>query len=114
MLVDGVPVEYRTRNNRIKGVQARAIEFFYDALETNDSAVAVMVYEVLSMIARELVETVRSNTGINWTPARRRARPAAHRGQAAPAQARVPARQTGEAADTVIEQAEALTSVWLA
>ena len=27
MLVDGVPVEYRTRNNRIKGVQARVIDF---------------------------------------------------------------------------------------
>ena len=53
---------------------------FYDALETNDSAVAVMGDEVLSTIARELVETVRSN----------------------------------KAADTVIEQAEALTSVWLA
>lgn len=40
---------------------------FYDALETNDSAVAVLGDETLRMIARELTETVRTNATIDWT-----------------------------------------------
>ena len=40
---------------------------FYDALETNDSAVQVLGDETLRDIARELVETVRTNVTIDWT-----------------------------------------------
>ena len=40
---------------------------FYDALETNDSAVAVLGDETLRAIARELVASVRSNVTIDWT-----------------------------------------------
>ena len=40
---------------------------FYDALETNDSAVQVLGDETLREIARELVETVRRNVTIDWT-----------------------------------------------
>jgi type I restriction enzyme R subunit len=40
---------------------------FYDALETNDSAVQVLGDEKLCLIARELVEAVRRNTSIDWT-----------------------------------------------
>ncbi len=40
---------------------------FYDALETNDSAVKVLGDETLRIIARELVETVRNNVSIDWT-----------------------------------------------
>ena len=40
---------------------------FYDALETNDSAVRVLGDETLRGIARELVETVRGNVTIDWT-----------------------------------------------
>lgn len=40
---------------------------FYDALETNDSAVKVLGDETLRTIARELVNTVRQNTTIDWT-----------------------------------------------
>ena len=40
---------------------------FYDALESNDSAVRVLGDEILRTIARELVETVRSNVTIDWT-----------------------------------------------
>jgi type I restriction enzyme, R subunit len=40
---------------------------FYDALETNDSAVKVLGDETLRTIARELVDTVRKNTTIDWT-----------------------------------------------
>ena len=40
---------------------------FYDALETNDSAVKVLGEPTLKQIARELVETVRKNVTIDWT-----------------------------------------------
>ena len=40
---------------------------FYDALEANDSAVAVLGDDTLRDIARELVETVRKNVTIDWT-----------------------------------------------
>ena len=40
---------------------------FYDALETNDSAVQVLGDETLRAIAQELVRTVRSNVTIDWT-----------------------------------------------
>ena len=40
---------------------------FYDALETNDSAVKVLGDETLRGIARELVQTVRANVTIDWT-----------------------------------------------
>ena len=40
---------------------------FYDALETNDSAVQVLGDDTLRSIARELVGTVRSNVTIDWT-----------------------------------------------
>ncbi|HUF08541.1 MAG TPA: type I restriction endonuclease subunit R [Rhodothermales bacterium] len=40
---------------------------FYDALETNDSAVQVLGDETLKTIARELVATVRKNVTIDWT-----------------------------------------------
>lgn len=40
---------------------------FYDALETNDTAVKVLGDETLKTIARELVETVKKNVTIDWT-----------------------------------------------
>ena len=40
---------------------------FYDALETNDSAVKVLGDETLRGIARELVASVRANVTIDWT-----------------------------------------------
>ena len=40
---------------------------FYDALETNDSAVKVLGDETLRTIARELVATVKRNVTIDWT-----------------------------------------------
>jgi type I restriction enzyme, R subunit len=40
---------------------------FYDALETNDSAVKVLGDQTLRKIARELVATVRANVTIDWT-----------------------------------------------
>ncbi|OPY92738.1 MAG: hypothetical protein A4E73_00828 [Syntrophaceae bacterium PtaU1.Bin231] len=40
---------------------------FYDALETNDSAVKVLGDDTLRTIARELVRAVRKNVTIDWT-----------------------------------------------
>ena len=40
---------------------------FYDALETNDSAVQILGDETLRDIARDLVATVRNNVTIDWT-----------------------------------------------
>jgi type I restriction enzyme R subunit len=40
---------------------------FYDALETNDSAVAVLGQPELLAIARELADQVRANVTIDWT-----------------------------------------------
>lgn len=40
---------------------------FYDALETNDSAVKVLGEPTLRAIAQELVKTVRANVSIDWT-----------------------------------------------
>jgi len=40
---------------------------FYDALETNDSAVKVLGEDTLRLIAQELVRTVRQNVTIDWT-----------------------------------------------
>jgi len=40
---------------------------FYSALEINDSSVKLMGDDILRHIARELVDTIRSNTSIDWT-----------------------------------------------
>jgi len=40
---------------------------FYDALETNDSAVRVLGEPTLKTIARELIQAVRANATIDWT-----------------------------------------------
>jgi len=87
---------------------------FYDALETNDSAVKVLGDEALRGIARELVETVRSNVTIDWT-LRENVR----------AQLRVlvkrilrkhgyPPDKQEKATQTVLEQAEVLSAGWAA
>jgi len=85
---------------------------FYDALETNDSAVRVLGDETLRTIARELVATVRANVTIDWT-VRENVR----------AQLRVlvkrilrkhgyPPDKQEKATQTVLEQAEVLSEVW--
>ena len=40
---------------------------FYTALEVNDNSVKVLGDDILRHIARDLVETVRNNTSIDWT-----------------------------------------------
>ena len=85
---------------------------FYDALETNDSAVKVLGEPTLKAIARELVATVRKNVTIDWT-LRENVR----------AQLRVvvkrilrkygyPPDKQEKATHTVLEQAEVLSEEW--
>jgi type I restriction enzyme, R subunit len=87
---------------------------FYDALETNDSAVQVLGDATLRAIAQELVRTVRANITIDWT-LRENVR----------AQLRVlvkrilrkhgyPPDKQEQATHTVLEQAEVLSAAWAA
>ena len=58
----------RTANARGEALGLSEDELaFYDALETNDSAVKVLGDATLCAIARELVATVRNNVTIDWT-----------------------------------------------
>jgi type I restriction enzyme R subunit len=64
----GLAREMREANARGEALGLTEDELaFYDALETNDSAVKVLGDETLRTIARELVETVRRNVTIDWT-----------------------------------------------
>ena len=87
---------------------------FYDALETNDSAVQVLGDETLRDIARELVETVRGNVTIDWTlrenvraNLRRLVRRILRKHG-------YPPDKQDKATRTVLEQAEALSAGWAA
>jgi type I restriction enzyme, R subunit len=60
--------EMRDANARGEALSLSEDELaFYDALETNDSAVKVLGDDTLRTIARELVDTVRRNVTIDWT-----------------------------------------------
>lgn len=89
-------------------------EAFYDALEVNDSAVAVLGDKALCAIARELVETVRRNVTIDWTVK-----------ESVRAKLRVmvkkilkkhgyPPDMQAQATETVLKQAELLCADWAA
>ena len=85
---------------------------FYDALETNDSAVKVLGDETLRTIAQELVETVRKNATIDWTvreSVRAGMRNAVRR---VLRKHGYPPDKEKKAIDTVIEQAELLSEEW--
>ena len=85
---------------------------FYDALETNDSAVKVLGDETLRLIAQELVKSVKANVSIDWTMR-----------ESVRAQLRVlvkrilrkygyPPDKQEKATKTVLEQAEVLSEGW--
>jgi type I restriction enzyme R subunit len=87
---------------------------FYDALETNDSAVKVLGDETLRAIARELVETVRKNVTIDWTI---RENVRAHLRVLVKRILRkygYPPDKQEQATQTVLEQAEVLSAEWAA
>ena len=85
---------------------------FYDALETNDSAVQVLGDETLRDIARQLVETVRNNVTIDWTL---RENVRAHLRVLVRRILRrhgYPPDKQEKATQTVLEQAEVLSEEW--
>ena len=85
---------------------------FYDALETNDSAVQVLGDETLRDIARELVETVRNNVKIDWT-LRENVRANLRRlVKRILRKHGYPPDKQEKATKTVLEQAELLSSGW--
>ena len=87
---------------------------FYDALETNDSAVAILGDEVLRTIARELVEKVRTNVTIDWTlreDVRARLRVLVRRTLR---KYNYPPDKQEQATQTVLQQAEVLSEAWAA
>ena len=102
--------EANTRGERL-GLSEDELAF-YDALETNDSAVQVLGDETLRTIAQELVETVRKNVTIDWTVR-----------ESVRAKLRVivrrilrkygyPPDKQERATQTVLEQAEVLSEGW--
>jgi type I restriction enzyme R subunit len=85
---------------------------FYDALETNDSAVKVLGEPTLKRIARELVETVRRNVTIDWAE---RENVRAHLRRLVKRVLRkhgYPPDKQEKATQTVLEQAEVLSVEW--
>ena len=85
---------------------------FYDALAENDSAVQMMGDDKLRLIAHELLRSLRENVTVDW----------AHR-ESARARMRVlvkrilrkygyPPDLQDKAVQTVLQQAEELSSVW--
>ena len=109
----GLAKEMRETNARGERLGLSEDELaFYDALETNDSAVQVLGDETLRDIARELVETVRGNVTIDWTlrenvraNLRRLVRRILRRHG-------YPPDKQEKATVTVLEQAEALSEGW--
>ena len=64
----GLAKEMREANARGEALHLSEDKLaFYDALETNDSAVKVLGEPTLRTIAQELVKTVRANVTIDWT-----------------------------------------------
>ncbi len=110
----GLAKEMREANARGEALHLSDDELaFYDALETNDSAVKVLGDETLRTIAQELVRTVRANVTIDWT-LRENVR----------AQLRVlvkrilrrygyPPDKQEKATETVLEQAALLSAEWV-
>ena len=85
---------------------------FYDALETNDSAVKILGDDILRAIAQELVETIRNNITVDWTlresvraNLRIKVRQILHKHGYSPD-------KQPKAVETVIQQAELLSEEW--
>ncbi|MEZ4365813.1 MAG: DUF3387 domain-containing protein [Kofleriaceae bacterium] len=87
---------------------------FYDALETNDSAVAVLGDAILAQMARELAATIRTSVTIDWTvkeTVRAKLRTLVRRKLR---QHGYPPDKTEKAVETVLKQAELLAADWAA
>jgi len=103
------------REEQERGAKLRLDEneiAFYDALEANDSAVAVLGDEKLRLIAQELVRTVKENVTIDWTvkeSVRTKLRLAAKR---ILRKYGYPPDMQDKAVETVLEQAALFASEW--
>ncbi len=87
---------------------------FYDALETNDSAVEVLGDDTMRTIAKELVESVQRNSAIDWNvkeSVRAKMRASIRR---ILRRYRYPPDKQERAGVTVIQQAELIAGEWAA
>jgi type I restriction enzyme, R subunit len=85
-----------------------------DALEANDSAVAVLGDAVLAQIARELTQAIRASVTLDWTAkeaVRARLRTLVRRKLRTHG---YPPDKAERAVDTVLRQAEVLAAEWAA
>ena len=109
----GLAKEMRAANERGEALGLGKDELaFYDALETSDSAVAVLGDEKLRLIAWELVRAVRKNISIDWTR-RENVRAKLRAGVKRVLNKHgYPPDKREKATETVLEQAEALSAFW--
>ena len=107
--------DLKTANKRGADLKLSEDELaFYDALETNDSAVAVLGDKVLAQIARELTETIRNSVTIDWTvkeTVRAKLRTLVRRKLR---QHGYPPDKAEKAVQTIMKQAELLAVEWAA
>jgi type I restriction enzyme, R subunit len=105
--------EFRTVANRGSQLGLNDAELaFYDALEVDDSAVAVLGDDVLKTIARDLVKQVKENASIDW--AKKESVRAKLRTLVKRTLRRYdyPPNKQEQATNTIIEQAELLAEGW--
>ncbi len=107
--------ELRMANARGEELELSEDELaFYDALETNNSTVQILGDKTLRMIARELVETVQGNVTIDWT-LRENVRANLRRlVKRILRKHDYPPDKQERATRTVLEQAEVLSTSWIA
>ena len=109
----GLAREMRAADERGEALGLRKDEMaFYEALETSDSAVAVLGDDTLRLIAWELVRTVYKNVSIDWTRrenVRAKLRASVRR---ILSKYGYPPDKREKAADTVLEQAEVVSAAW--
>ena len=85
---------------------------FYDALETNDSAVKILGDDTLRAIAQELVETIRNNVTVDWTLRESIRANMRLKVRGVLRKHGYPPDKAQKATDTVIQQAELLSEEW--
>ena len=87
---------------------------FYDALETNDSAVKILGDKLLCEIARELVQTIRNNVTVDWSVREDRRANIKRLVKRILNKYGYPPDKQEKATTTVLEQAETLCRDWVA
>jgi type I restriction enzyme R subunit len=109
----GLAKDIKSANKRGEKLKLNEDELaFYDALETNDSAVAVLGDEVLTKIARDLTQTIRNSVTLDWTvkeTVRAKLRTLVRRQLKKHG---YPPDKTENAVETVLKQAELFAADW--